>query len=278
MLKRLQLDSRVNRTERRVVRGRRFQVPVLGGLAASISEPWMMDLLAALLPRRAGAFLDVGVNLGQTLLKLRAVDAERPYLGFEPNPACVAYLERLVAANSLGDVTILPVGVGAAPGLMRLQLFGDATDSSASIVPDFRSAETVTGTKFVPILSFAELRSLLPDQVAIIKIDVEGAELEVLTTLAPHVADTRPFVLIEVLPAYTAENRRRVERQYAIEAILASLDYQIYRVLRRPGGVLDSVEAVSSFGIHSNLDWSDYVLAPSEHSRMVAEAFPSGQR
>ena len=41
-------------------------------------------------------FIDVGVNVGQTLLKLKSISSEINYLGFEPNPNCVNYLKNLI--------------------------------------------------------------------------------------------------------------------------------------------------------------------------------------
>ena len=46
---------------------------------------WMSALLAKLLPRCPGAFLDVGVNRLQTFFDLRSLDTDRAYVGFEPN-------------------------------------------------------------------------------------------------------------------------------------------------------------------------------------------------
>ncbi len=55
--------------------GKRFRVPVLGESGYSnldMSEPWMTELLRRLVPLCDGGFIDVGVNIGQTLLKVRA--------------------------------------------------------------------------------------------------------------------------------------------------------------------------------------------------------------
>ena len=59
------------------VGGRTFLKPKVQGVMCEIAEPWVVDLLARLLPAKAGAFLDVGVNLGQTLLAVKAADPTR---------------------------------------------------------------------------------------------------------------------------------------------------------------------------------------------------------
>src|SRR2546423_15720410 len=73
--------------------GARFKVPILRGVGGSHrhgSEPWMVDALARLfaLAGRPG-LIDVGVNIGQTPLKLRSIDRDRRYVGFETNPFCI---------------------------------------------------------------------------------------------------------------------------------------------------------------------------------------------
>ena len=49
----------------------------------------MIDILKIVLPIENKKFIDVGVNIGQTLLKLKSVSSEIDYIGFEPNPICV---------------------------------------------------------------------------------------------------------------------------------------------------------------------------------------------
>ncbi len=60
------------------IRQHRFKIPIIGGVGmtnVSTSERWMVSLLERLGPffaNNPGAFIDVGVNVGQTLLKLRS--------------------------------------------------------------------------------------------------------------------------------------------------------------------------------------------------------------
>jgi len=49
----------------------------------------MIDLLKKILLLKDGVFIDIGMNLGQTLIKLKCVDPNIRYFGFEPNPGCV---------------------------------------------------------------------------------------------------------------------------------------------------------------------------------------------
>jgi FkbM family methyltransferase len=75
----------------------------------------MVDLQKGLMTARKGTFVDVGMNLGQTLLAAKAIDPARHYIGFEPNPHCFAYCEQLTQLNQLPNVSLVPIGL--IPGL-----------------------------------------------------------------------------------------------------------------------------------------------------------------
>ena len=68
-----------------------FIIPVIKGIGLNniiTTESWGVNLLKKIFPIiNKGIFVDVGVNIGQTLLKLKAVDNEMNYIGFEPNPS-----------------------------------------------------------------------------------------------------------------------------------------------------------------------------------------------
>ncbi|WP_296722710.1 FkbM family methyltransferase [Erythrobacter sp.] len=239
--------------------GRTFVIPAINGRKTYISELWMADLIAALLRQRNGAFVDVGANLGQTLLKVAALEPDREYLGFEPNPACADYLFELVRLNKLHHI-VIPAGLGPSTAVLKLNLYREeSTDPSASLVDGFRAASF--GSKPVVVIGWNDLpQQLRPQNVAIVKIDVEGGEREVLDGLRELMDTQKPFVLVEILPPHTADNHDRIERQEHIERTLKNLDYIIFRVRKGPDECFCGLKRVDGFGIHSDLGLSDYLL------------------
>lgn len=239
--------------------GRTFVIPAINGRKTYISEVWMADLIAALLRQRNGAFVDVGANLGQTLLKVAALEPRREYLGFEPNPACADYLFELVRQNKLHHI-VIPAGLGSGTAVLRLNLYREeSTDPSASLVDGFRAGSV--GSKSVVVIGWNDMpQQLRPHNVAIVKIDVEGGEREVFDGLRELLKKQKPFVLVEILPPHTADNHERIERQEHIERTLESLDYTIFRVRKGPDECFFGLERVDGFGIHSDLRLSDYLL------------------
>ena len=266
-------DERINRLGRVRVGGQSYLVPITGGVRVPDSEPWMFETMRCLFKLRAGPFIDVGVNLGQTLLKKVALDARRPYLGFEPNPSCIAYLAKLQAANNLHDHLVLPVGLSVETTITSLLTRpGNDVDASATLVHGFRSDQN-TFQKFVPTFSLQDLPGdLIPSGVAIIKIDVEGAELSVIETLQPVLLKDRPYITLELLPNYGGNRPERLARQREIEQLLQTHQYAIFRI-RHPEGSLAGIERCPDFGVHSDVEQSDYILCPDELADALDDRF-----
>jgi hypothetical protein len=127
------------------VQNKIIKVPVLSetGLGNIFDdEPWMDDILSLVGSKiTSGIFIDVGVNIGQTLLKVKKNFAsEIFYIGFEPNPNCVNYCHKLISLNKWGENSaIIPCAISNEAGLIKLYKYstGDV-DPSASIVKNFR--------------------------------------------------------------------------------------------------------------------------------------------
>lgn len=249
-----------DRSYRERVNGKTFVIPIINGRKTYVSEPWMSAVLRHLFERKAGAFVDVGVNLGQTLLKVAAIDPAREYVGFEPNPACVDYAWKLIEKNRL-PYTVIPAGVSTETTLLNLEMFrADDTDPSASIVPNFRA--NVVSRRPVLVVSPSDLpEGAIPDEIAVVKIDVEGGELFVIEGLLGLLRRRRPFLVVEILPA---SNPERLERQEAIERHLAELDYRLFRIQRTADDRFEAFVPIDTLGTHTDLESCDYVFAPRE--------------
>src|SRR5947209_2085196 len=103
------------------------------------AKSWKAEVIECLFNADDGLFVDVGANVAQTLLDLHLVKPEAHYLGFEPNIACVNYLNELIRMNSLSNYRVVPVGL--AKGNNCRPLFrhkGELTDSCGSIISDLR--------------------------------------------------------------------------------------------------------------------------------------------
>ena len=191
------------------VNGRRFKALLLQGVGGSnldMSEPWMIDSLRRLMSLRPGsAFVDVGVNIGQTLLKLKSLEPGIVYLGFEPNPFCVRYAQELIRVNRLTNCEIIPVGLADYAGVITFIADSEA-DTAGSIISDLRPDKISLRRQHIPVFPLDSIaKDVLPDNPGVVKIDVEGAELEVISGMRGFLTERRPLVTCEVLHAHSAD-------------------------------------------------------------------------
>ncbi|MCK5401077.1 MAG: FkbM family methyltransferase [Flavobacteriaceae bacterium] len=245
---------------------KKYKIPIIQGVGLSnliMSEPWMIDLLEIVLPIENKRFIDVGVNIGQTLLKLKSVSSEIEYIGFEPNPMCVNYVDLLVKNNNFKRISVIPVGISDKTEIGVLNFFySSSTDSSASMIAEFRPGQKIDRKEFIPLFDLERLKETINlDVVSVLKIDVEGAELEVLSSFKSIIKDKQPIILIEILPAYNDQNLFRVERQNKIQLMLSEAGYSIHRVIKE-NDILLNLEEISEIGIHSDLNKCEYVMVP----------------
>ncbi len=246
-----------------------FKIPVIAGIGFNnlfMSEVWMVQVLEKITKLKHGTFIDVGVNIGQTLIKLRSVDKEREYLGFEPNPLCVFYTEELIKKNNIQKSTVISAGIYNQSKVLTLNLYyeKDSSDSSASIIENFRTQE-VKKKFFVPVFSAGTLKHLF-NNISIIKIDVEGAELEVIESFKKQILQFRPFILTEILPVYEKSNTFRRERTEKIVSFISKMDYIIFRIIKNQNDTFNKFEKITHISVHADLSLCEYIFVPKELS------------
>jgi FkbM family methyltransferase len=156
----------------------------------------VQDAMARLLSP-GDVVLDIGANVGfYSLLASRLVGPEGRVLAFEPVAENAARIEANAIKNDLANIEIRSVAIGARPG--RSQLFigthpGGATLSTDDLPHDLRGARDV---EVETIDRLVEAGEIPPP--ALVKIDVEGGEVDVLDGMAATLARHRPLVIAEV--------------------------------------------------------------------------------
>jgi len=236
-------------------------------------EPGLFGAFERLLKLRSGTFVDVGVNLGQTLLKVKVLDRDRRYVGFETNPRCCQYVEELIKVNGFPGCTIVPAGLADRNGLLTLYLRPNVSlDPMATIISDFAEAGAPARRQAAAVFRGDDVaESVEAGEVAIIKIDTEGAELEVLRGLAGTIARHRPFIICEVLPVGdpgSMVGRLRLTRQDDLQALVRTWRYDVFRLHADA-----RLEKIEDIGVHDDLALSNYLFAPSEQAAAVARSF-----
>ena len=185
--------------------GQRFSIPIKEGLGEELLklEPdFKSQLIEFFGPSLPDTFVDIGANLGQTIVEAFSIRRWNSYLALEPSPEVCAYLQALVTLNHL-PVQILPWAAGAEAAMHRLCAQGRA-DASATMAPEGRpgvySPEMSQWVAAYPLDRLLEFVSL--PRGLMIKIDVEGFEASVLDGASRVLDEVRPVIMCEVLRAY----------------------------------------------------------------------------
>jgi FkbM family methyltransferase len=231
-------------------------------------EKWMGQILKILLSVNDYAFMDVGVNIGQTLCQVKSIDLQRNYYGFEPNPACNMFVEELIRINKFSNVKIFPVGIYTEDSILELDLYyDDLTNSGGSLIKDYWEFSNIKPhrTIIVPLMKFDTIsKSTEFKKIGIVKIDVEGAELEVLKALYDKIKLDRVTILIEILSAYSQDNKLRINRQKEILDIINNLSYKIIRIIEDKKIGIKFLQEIYEFDPYFDVNQANYLLIPKE--------------
>ncbi len=252
-----------------------LRVPLIYGIGAGYLSPgdgWMRNCLSVFLKNKKGAIVDIGANIGVYLVKLKSLEPEREYYGFEPNPMCNYYTHELITANKFKNVRMFPFALSNKKE-MRTFYAKRKADKMGSL-HDYARPGEVKGNSFdlltFPGDDFFELLRL--EDICSIKIDVEGFELEVLEGIKKTLATYRPFVYCEIWempektnPMYEEKYRRRD----SICKLLATIDYDMFG-FTGDQQTLIAIKTVSDF---ANDQRSDYLLAHASDREKIVKLF-----
>ncbi|MEZ7779815.1 FkbM family methyltransferase [Micrococcus luteus] len=177
-------------------------------------EEEMLDrMAAALLP--GDLVIDVGANIGNHTLNLACV-ADARVVAIEPDSHLADALRRSVELNGAVDrVEVYECAAGAQPGFGRLILHDPANLGTQSL-----SFEEGDAGQDVAVYTLDDL--IQRQSVRMVKIDVEGFELEVLQGGMEMITRDRPLIWVECLD---------YEAYEAVSSLLSPLGYRVVDVV-----------------------------------------------
>jgi len=193
-------------------------------------ESWNIEILKNhFLPNpENGVFLDIGANIGCYTINL--ADHFQEVWSFEPAPIASAILYANIESNKLGNCKIINKGVGNKTGTETLNIIPSNSGMSSIINKHSESVDVeidiIMLDEFIPATIKIEL----------VKIDIEGFELEALLGAKEMLKMNSAVVQLEL------DTTSDMEKSKEIITLLRDLGYKnfyqrkrgiFYRVLRR---------------------------------------------
>ena len=211
----------------------RLRLRVFTGLARAVPVPWLHNLQFMLEPgdelscclmkfglyeaeslftvgtrlKPGDVFVDVGANCGlYTLFAARTVGPSGIVVAFEPSPREFARLEANIALNRLAQVQLYRAAASDAPGEVRLRIAEPRHAGHNTMAERFAYAPVrLHEVARVPAVTLDEALAHLP-RLAMIKLDIEGAELRALSGAEATLARFSPALLLEIYDEALAAN------------------------------------------------------------------------
>ncbi len=250
------------------------QALMLYGECCEIELQFLLTLI-----RRSGLIVEVGANMGIHTVPMGAQLAKenRMLFAFEPQPVIFQQLCANLALNGLTNVRALPYACGSENGPLMFE------------VPDYHSIGNFGGASMHSSLPASSRREVVQcvrldaivaeGEVGVIKIDVEGHELEVLKGSEGILERCHPLMYVE---------NDRIEKSPALIQWLLDRDYRLWWHLPPlfnpenfrgvPENCYGNIRSVNMLGVHRSskvpvegpmeiLDCDDHPLVRKAHER-----------
>lgn len=186
-----------------------------------------------------GVVIDIGANIGLHTLGMAAARSSKDVLvlAFEANPDMVAKLRRNLALNAFANVRVFPIGLDDRAGTVALGLpYAEGQDSYHN--PGIASMANMDRAVRTIAVACKTLDEVLTEErigcavVKLMKIDVEGKELDVLRGADGVLRQSAPAIIIEYNKTQFAD----------IETLLGGYGYSRIGSLLRYGIESDALE------------------------------------
>ncbi|MEM3622763.1 MAG: FkbM family methyltransferase [Candidatus Bathyarchaeia archaeon] len=186
-------------------------------------EKWMWNHLKL---GGGNVFLDVGAHIGKyTIPAAKIVGVNGFVVAVEPNPENCKILLKNVQLNKLRNVEVVNIAAWNRKEILKLFIAEDSGQHSIKRNFGF-------GFVTVPALPLDHLLNELDlDRIDYIKIDVEGAEFEVLEGLKETLRTKRPIIIVEVKKCIDKLKEMFKKENYGVEFLAP--EYYMFKPLEK---------------------------------------------
>jgi FkbM family methyltransferase len=190
----------------------------------------------------AGTVFDVGANIGMyTLLAAARLKRRGESYSFEPNPTVYHWLVHNANLNGFGHAHFAQLALSDSDGEGRFFLPKDRAWTNGSLIEGFTEQMQPFSVETMRLDTYCARADIT--KIDLIKIDVEGAELKVLTGMGSLLRQWKPDIICEVLEGYAE----------ALNGFFAGTPYRKFLISS------DGLQEMSS--LHPHSAFRDYYLS-----------------
>jgi FkbM family methyltransferase len=223
---------------------------IVPSIVGGYFERCELDIFEELI-RGASTFFDVGANIGVYSVIGATKSRTLTVYAFEPIEENQALLGRNIAEHQLEQrVHVQPVAASDRVGKATIHLHHSGTHSLEDTSSD-RTREIAT----VTLDEFTQRLAVWPD---IVKIDVEGHESAVIDGAVKMLAEHRPTVFIEFIPAAHRDVQAFVDRLKSLFTVCFVIDE-----------ITSSVTEITTAGLENDQGYNLILTANDEHAALV---------
>jgi FkbM family methyltransferase len=192
------------------------------------------------------AYFDIGSNVG--LRSVYSLSENRPTVLFDPNPEVSKISKQMINLNNYKNYKIEQSGVSDTEGQLNFYISSSAYMSSFD--KEHAAKDKIVSEMKIPVTTINLYLKANPQfQPKIVKIDVEGFEINVLKGASEMLQQFKPVLLIEILD--TTSNRKE------ILDYLASYQYEAYYLFNKNERMLEKAESSNPKQNHNYLFIAD---------------------
>lgn len=192
-----------------------------------------------------GAFVDVGANIGLISIFVAFKFPKATVHAFEAHPETLEIFRENLAINGLEQVNSHAFALGSEEAKAMIYADQEQNRGGASLLTPHANEDGIE-------IQVRKLDDLELSEIEVIKLDVEGYELEVLKGAEQTIRRDRPMLIIEVSAGRGSE---RVLAHEIFDFVKELDDYRIYKLAgtkERPSALVE-VSSYADLPAHDNL-------------------------
>lgn len=138
--------------------------------------------------------IDVGVNIGYYFLNFAKKAIQGCVLGFEPNPKVFAFAKNNCSLNPFQNIRLNNIGLGHCKGLFEMAQINDNLGMNKIV-----ASGTKNNSFLIEVQKLDDYisQNSIP-KVDVMKIDVEGFEMNVLLGAEQSIREWKPYLFVEI--------------------------------------------------------------------------------